>query len=377
MLPDSPVADRRLRSGPVGIGIVGAGNISGEYLENLTRFPDTTVVAIGDLLPDVARSRAVEHGIGRAGDVTAVLDSDDVEIVVNLTVPTAHADVARAAIAAGKHVWNEKPLTTDRVSAKQLLEAADDAGVRVAGAPDTFLGSALQAARRAVDSGVIGSPLSAVATMTSPGPDAWHPNPAFFFQPGAGPLFDMGPYYLTALVQLLGPIASVAAAGSIARPTRVVGSGPEAGSTFPVATPSHVAALLRFAGGQSAQAVFSFDAPQFRYALEVGGTDGALILPDPNLFAGEICIRRPGGSAAETLATTTVGSTRGTGVLDLARAIREGRPHRADGRLAYHVLDVMASTLQAAESSSVVMVESRVERAEPLPDDWDPDASTL
>ena len=365
------------RAGPVGVGIVGAGNISGEYLRNLTRFPDTVVVAIGDVLPDAARRKAAEHAVPAAGDVATVLDHADVEIVVNLTVPAAHAEVGEAAIAAGKHVWNEKPLATDRAAAQALLETARRAGLRVGGAPDTFLGSGLQAARRLVDDGAIGTPLSAFAMMASPGPDAWHPNPAFFFQPGAGPLFDIGPYYLTALVQLLGPIASVAAAGSIARPTRVVGKGPLAGQTFAVETPSHVAALLRFRGGASAQAIFSFDAPQFRYSLEVSGTEGTLILPDPNVFGGEICIRRPGEEAAETLETTAPRSTRGTGVLDMARAIRGRRAHRADGALAYHVLDAMASISEAAERASVVEVASSVDRAAPLPEAWDPDARTL
>jgi predicted dehydrogenase len=365
------------RSGPVGVGIIGAGNISGEYLRNLTRFADTNVLAIGDVLPDAARRKAAEHGVPAAGDVATVLDHPGVEIVVNLTVPSAHAEVGEAAIAAGKHVWNEKPLATDRSAARALLDSADRARLRVGGAPDTFLGSALQAARRLVDDGAIGTPLSAIAMMASPGPDEWHPNPAFFFQPGAGPLFDIGPYYLTALVQLLGPISSVAAAGSIARATRVVGAGPLAGQSFPVATDSHVAALLRFAGGASAQAVFSFDAPQFRYMLEVTGTDGTLILPDPNLFGGEICIRRPGGKVSETAATTTARSTRGTGVLDMARAIRAGRPHRADGALAYHVLDAMVSTSEAAARASVVELASAVGRAEPLPESWDPDERTI
>jgi len=371
------VVDAGGRSGPVGIGVVGAGNISSEYLANLTRFPDTDVLAIGDVLPEVARAKAEEHGIAAAGEVATVLDHPGVELVVNLTVPAAHAEVAQAAIAAGRHVWNEKPLTTDRATASDLLRAAERAGLRVGGAPDTFLGTALQEARRLIDAGAIGRPLSAVASMTSPGPDAWHPNPAFFYQPGAGPLFDIGPYYLTALVQLLGPITSVAAAGTVARAIRTIGSGPRAGETFSVDTPSHVAAVLRFADGAAAQATFSFDAPQFRYALEVTGTDGTLILPDPNLFGGEICVRRPGRDAAETLATTSVRSTRGTGVLEMARAIRGGRPHRADGTLAYHILDAMAATLEAAESGTVMAVESRATRAEPLPDDWDPDAATL
>jgi len=371
------VAETSGGSGPVGVGVIGAGNISGEYLRNLTRFPDTRVVAIGDIAADAARAKAAEHGVETAGDVAAVLSDPGVELVVNLTVPAAHAAVGEAAIAAGKHLWNEKPLTTDRVSAARLVEAAAAAGLRVGGAPDTFLGSALQAARRLIDDGAIGEPLTAIALMTSPGPDAWHPNPAFFFQAGAGPLFDIGPYYLTALVQLFGAVESVAAAGSVARPTRTVGSGPRAGETFPVETPSHIGALLRFVGGQSAQAVFSFDAPQFRYLLEVSGSDGTLLLPDPNLFGGEICIKRPDGSGAETLVTTTPRSTRGTGVLEMARAIRAGRPHRASGELTFHVLDTMEATLEAADTGTVVKVASRVERATPLPDDWDPDAATL
>lgn len=365
------------RGGPVGIGIVGAGTISAEYLQNLTRFPDTTVVAIGDLLPELAATRAAEHGVAVGGEVARVLDDPAVEIVVNLTIPAAHAEVALEAIAAGKHVWNEKPLALDRAGGGALLAAADRAGVRVGGAPDTFLGEGLQAARRLLDDGAIGRPLTAFAMMHSPGPDAWHPNPAFFFQAGAGPLFDIGPYYLTALVQLLGPIASVAASGSTARATRVVGSGPRAGETFPVETPSQVDALLRFAGGGSAIATFSFDAPQFRYALEITGTDGTLVLPDPNVFGGEICIRRRGGKTAEPLATTTARSTRGTGVLDMARAIREGRPHRATGELAFHVLDAMVALDESVRSGAFLPVASRVERAEVLPDEWDPGTMTV
>jgi len=379
--PSSPVSEGPRRGagahGSVGIGVVGAGNISSEYLRNLTRFPDTTVVAIGDLLPDVAAARAAEYGVPVAGEVARVLDHPDVEIVVNLTVPAAHAEVALAAIDAGKHVWNEKPLALDRAAARGLLEAADRAGLRIGGAPDTFLGEGLQTARLLVDEGAIGRPLTAFAMMHSPGPDAWHPNPAFFFQAGAGPLFDIGPYYLTALVQLLGPIASVAASGSTARTTRVIGSGPRAGETFAVETPSQVDALLAFADGGSAMATFSFDAPQFRYALEITGADGALVLPDPNVFGGEICIRRPDGKTPEPLAATAARSGRGTGVLDLARAIREGRPHRGSGALAYHVLDVMVAIDESVAAATFVPVASRVDRAEVLPNDWDPDAQTV
>jgi predicted dehydrogenase len=370
-VPDGP------RTGPVGIGLIGAGNISAEYLRNLTSFPDVRVVAIGDLRGESAHARASEFGIERSGDPAVVLTDPEVELVVNLTIPAAHAEVAGGAIAAGKHVWNEKPLAADRVAALDLLERANEAGLRVGCAPDTFLGEGLQAARRIIDAGTIGEPLTALALMQSPGPDAWHPNPAFLFEEGAGPLFDIGPYYLTAFVQLFGPIERAAAIGSIARAERVVGSGPLAGTTFPVTTPSHVSTILGFASGQSAQAILSFDSPAFRVLFEVTGTDATLILPDPNTFGGTVCVRRRGSQSEEPVATTRPRSTRGTGVLEMARAIRAGRPHRADGALGFHVLDAMVAIRRSVDEGAFVPVESRVERADPLPDDWDPGAATL
>ena len=372
----SPVSEAP-RTGPVGIGIVGAGNISSQYLSNLTRFPDTTVLAIGDALPDVARAKAAEHGVALAGDAASVLDHPDVEIVVNLTVPAAHAEVALRAVAAGKHVWNEKPIALDRAAAAGVLEAASAAGVRVGCAPDTFLGEGLQAVRRLLDDGAIGRPLTALALMQSPGPDAWHPNPAFLFQEGAGPLFDIGPYYLTALVQVFGAVGRVGALASTARAVRVIGAGPRKGEPFDVTAPSHVAALLEFVGGGSAQVVFSFDSGFPRTLLEVNGTDGTLISPDPNEFDGDVSIRRGGAATPEPAASTTSRSTRGTGVLEMARAILSGRPHRADGALAFHVLDTMQAIEDAIDQRAFVPVGSRVAPAEPLPADWDPFAPTL
>ena len=202
-------------TGPVGIGIVGAGTISDTYLENLTSFPDTTVVAVADLVPEAARRKAEQFGVPRFGAVEALLADEEVDIVVNLTTPNAHAEIAGRAVRAGKHVWNEKPLTLDRASAQALLRAAEAAGVQVGGAPDTFLGPGLQHARRLVEQGVIGTPLTALVLMQNPGPESWHPNPAFLFATGAGPLFDLGPYYLTDLSQVLGPVAQVAATTAI------------------------------------------------------------------------------------------------------------------------------------------------------------------
>ena len=364
------------RSGPVGVGIVGAGNISDTYLENLTSLPDTTVVAVADLVPEAAQRQAERFGVRAAGTVEDLLADDDLDIVVNLTIPNAHAAVASQAVRAGKHVWNEKPLTVDRPSAQALLAEAQAAGVRVGCAPDTFLGSGLQHTRRRIEEGVAGIPLTALVLLQTMGPESWHPNPAFFFAPGAGPLFDMGPYYLTAVGQIFGPVESLAATGSRARETRVVGSGPLAGQEITVSVPTHVSVLARYQSGQSAVMIFSFDSAQRRTMIEVNGSDGTMTFPDPNRFDGDVVLQPPFGEA-EVLTGPPELSSRGTGVLEMARAIREDRPHRASGELAYHVLDTMISIEEAITSSSFVAVESTFERQPPLPDDWDPFAATL
>ncbi|MFD0485660.1 Gfo/Idh/MocA family protein [Kineococcus sp. GCM10028916] len=366
------------RTGPVGIGIVGAGVISGTYLENLTAFPDVRVHAIGDLFPKAAAARAAEHGVPAHGGIDAVLGNPDVEIVVNLTIPAAHVEVSLAAISAGKHVWSEKPVALDREGGQRLIDAAEAAGVRLGCAPDTFLGAGLQTSLKALARGDIGTPLTALTLMQSPGPESWHPNPAFLFQTGAGPLFDIGPYYLTTLVQAFGPVASVAAIASTARAQRVIGSGPRAGETFDVTVPTHVSAIAQFRSGQSSQSIFSFDSPLPRAGfVEITGTDATLALPDPNNFDGDVQIRRRGSEEWEVLASTTALSTRGTGVLEMARAIRAGRPHRVQGALAHHVVDVMESIAESAQSGAFVPVSSTVEAAAPLPDDWDPTAATV
>lgn len=364
--------------GPVGIGIIGAGVISETYLENLTSFPDVTVHAIGDLFEESAARRAEQFGIETSGGVDAVLSHPDVEIVVNLTIPAAHVPIALEAVAAGKHVFSEKPFSLDRESGRHLLAAAADAGVRVGCAPDTFLGAGLQAAFRAIAEGKIGTPLTALTLMQSPGPESWHPNPAFLFQEGAGPLFDIGPYYLTALVQAFGSISRVAASGSTSRPRRTIGSGPKAGEEFDVTVPSHVGALLQFADGGSGQGIWSFDSALSRHGfVEITGTEGTLVLPDPNYFDGDLVLHRRGSEGSELLESTVASSTRGTGVLELARALRENRPHRASGELAFHVVDTMVSIAESIETGEFVTVGSSAPTVPPLPADWDPRAATL
>lgn len=365
------------KTGPVGVGIIGAGVISGTYIENLKSFADVELLAIGDLYPEIAEAKAAEYGVAIAGGVEKVHGHPDIELVINLTPPAAHTQVAGDAIAAGKHVWNEKPLSLDRPSAQELLANADAKGLRVGCAPDTFLGTGLQTVRQVIANGEIGTPLSALVLMQQPGPEAWHPNPAFLFQEGAGPLFDIGPYYLTALVQTFGPVASVSAIGSKASEKRTIGSGPKAGEEFDVTVPSQTTALLSFESGASATCIWSFDSPQVRILFEVTGTDATLHVPDPNMFDGTVSVRRRGADEDEVLATVEAQSSRGTGALDMARAIREDRPHRATGAQAYHVLDVMVAVAEASASGQVVAVESTFEVPELLPEGWEPLAATV
>ncbi|HAP89783.1 MAG TPA: oxidoreductase [Arthrobacter bacterium] len=367
-----------VKTGPVGVGIIGAGVISKEYLDNLTSFPDVQVVAIGDLFEEAAAARAAEYGVPVHGGVEAVLGNPDVEIVINLTIPAAHVEVATRAVNAGKHVWSEKPFSLDRESGLGLLKTADAAGVRLGCAPDTFLGAGLQTARRMIERGDIGAPLTALTLMQSPGPESWHPNPAFLFQDGAGPLFDIGPYYLTTLVQTFGSIRRVAAFGSKSKETRVIGSGPKAGEKFAVTVPTHVSSILEFEGGESAQSIFSFDSPFKRAGfVEITGTEATIAFPDPNRFDGDVRICATGSDDWTTV--PSIGSTagRGAGVLEMARALREGRPHRAQGELAFHVLDTMASIAESIDARAFVDVASSAAPVPALPEDWDPTAATL
>jgi predicted dehydrogenase len=363
------------RSGRVGVGIIGAGVISDQYLSNLTRFPDVEVRAVADL--DVARAadKAAQYGVARSGSVDDLLSDDAIEIVVNLTIPAAHVEVAERIIAAGRHVWTEKPLALNRADAEHVVARGEAAGVRVASAPDTFLGAGIQTALRRLRAGELGAVHSALTLMQSPGPESWHPNPDFLFQAGAGPLFDFGPYYLTALVQFFGPVARVQAVASTARTERVIGSGPRAGERFAVTVPTHVAALYEFAGGGTASSIFSFDTRQGRTLFELSSSDATLAVPDPNTFEGELTLVHEAGE--DSFPSVGAAAGRGMGVVELARAIRAGVPERASGRLALHVVDVMQTTIEAAEAGAALAVATTVETPPPLEEDWDPFARTL
>ncbi|WP_417233280.1 Gfo/Idh/MocA family protein [Arthrobacter sp.] len=361
-----------MSAAPTGVGIVGAGTISDQYLGNLTKFPDLKVLFIADLDEERAASQAEKWGVPNSGSYEQLLATDAIEIVVNLTIPAVHVEVALQAVAAGKHVWGEKPYALDRESGRQLMAAAKDAGVRVAVAPDTFLGAGLQTALREVRDGAIGQPLTALTLFQVPGPESWHPSPEFLFAKGAGPLFDVGPYYLTTLIQVFGPIRRVAALSSQARSSRTIGSGPKAGTDFPVEVPTHISALIDFESGASAQSVFSFDSKLPRAGfVEIAGAEGTAVFPDPNMFDGETTIHNSEGEPRVVEATGSF-FTRGTGVAELAQAIREGRPERVPGDLAFHVLDVMASLVEAADAGTFVDVTSTVQISAPLDAEWDP-----
>ncbi|MEU8633307.1 Gfo/Idh/MocA family oxidoreductase [Amycolatopsis sp. NPDC048633] len=367
-----------MTGGPVGVGIVGAGVISGTYLENLTSFPDVRVLRVADLDTERAAARAAEYGVPHSGTVAELLDDAEVELVVNLTIPASHVDVGLAALEAGKHVWAEKPLALDRQTGRKLLDRAREKNLRVASAPDTVLGAGLQTARQAVDAGRIGQPLTALALFQVPGPESWHPAPEFLFQAGGGPLLDMGPYYLTTLVQLLGPIRRVTGAGGRARDTRVIGSGPRAGTEFPVTVPTTVTALVEFETGGSAQLVLSFDSALKRVGfVELTGTLGTAVLPDPNRFDGSTALHLLGHDEPEELTPQGHAASRGTGALELARAIRAGVPERASGELAYHVLDAMLAIDESLTRGQTVEVASTVDVPPALPAAWDPYAKTL
>jgi len=366
-----------MTGGPVGVALVGAGVISAEYLKNLTTFPDLRVLAVADLDVERAAAAAAQYGVPASGDPESVLAIPEVELVVNLTTPAAHAAVALAALRAGKHVYGEKPLTLDPVAGEKLLAEAQERGLRIGNAPDTFLGAGIQSAQRAVRSGAIGTPVAASVAFQTAGPESWHPSPEFLFQVGAGPLFDIGPYYLTALVALLGPVARVAAAARQARPRRAIGSGPKAGTVFDVEVPTHVMALIDFESGPGASATFSFDSALRRQQLEITGTEGTLAVPDPNTFTGPVLVRGPKDQDWRELPVSGPSTGRGLGVLELARALRTGEPHRASGALAQHVLETMATIIDATQNGEFRSVGSTVAAPPGLPVGWDPLARTL
>lgn len=354
----------------VKIGIVGCGTISATYLKVAPTFENLEVAACADVLIERARARATEFGVPRACSVEELLADPAIEIVVNLTIPRAHGQVALAAVEAGKSVYNEKPLAVERDQAARLLARAAECGVLVGGAPDTFLGGGMQTCRGLIDEGAIGDPVAATAFFANHGHEGWHPDPDFYYQPGGGPLFDMGPYYLTALVALIGPIRRVTGSARATFPERTIGSQPRRGQTIRVATPTHVAGVLDFAGGAVGTIITSFDVWAHSLPrIEIYGSAGSLSVPDPNTFGGPVRLRRAGEGEWRDVPLThgRVENSRSLGVADMAYALRSGRPHRASGELATHVLEAMHALLDASAQQRHVFLTTTCARPAPLP----------
>ncbi|MCL6509324.1 MAG: Gfo/Idh/MocA family oxidoreductase [Anaerolineae bacterium] len=357
---------------PTIIGIIGAGNISSTYLESDRKFHNIRITKIADI--DMARAHAQAAKFDKqAVSVDALLADPEIEIVVNLTVPNAHASVALQALEAGKHVYNEKPLATTREDAQRLLALARAKGLRVGGAPDTFLGGGLQTCRALLDDGAIGRPVVAFARMLSPGMEMWHPSPEFFYKPGGGPMFDMGPYYLTALVTLLGPARLASGMTRITHPERTITSQPLYGTKIVVEVPTLVSGMLEFASGVIANITTTFDvASGYEVGLTIYGTEGELECPDPNIFGGPVRLKRKGRKDWQDIPIRHkwVQNSRGIGVADMAEAIRTGRPHRANAELAYHVLDLMHAFHDSAREGRHIVLSSTCNRPQPLPVNW-------
>ncbi len=349
-------------AGPARVGIVGCGDVTGLYLPTIAGLPMIELAACADLDPARAEALSMSGGFP-AVPVDALLADPTIEIVLNLTPPAAHAAVSLAAIRAGKHVYSEKPLATSRGDAADILAGASAAGVRVGAAPDTFLGAGLRTARALVDDGAIGTPLGASASVAHLGPERWHPNPSIFYAAGGGPLLDLGPYYVAALVDLLGPIERVSAVGRGVGGDRSIGHGPSTSATLTSAVPTTVIGTLEFASGAIAGLTASFDVAGSRAPhIEIHGTAGSLSLGDPNTFDAEVGFLPVGADDWQDIPLRSAAGGRGIGLADMVDAIREDRPHRASGRFAFHCLDVLLALEAAATGEGSVPIASSSDR---------------
>lgn len=365
-----------------GIGIIGCGNISEAYLRLAPRFANLKVVAVADIMPAAAKARAEQFGV-RALTVDELLRDDAVSVIINLTVPAVHYAVTGDILSAGKHAYSEKPLALSAADARKLVAEADRRGLKLGGAPDTFLGGAGQLARRMIDKGAIGRVVAGTAHFMGHGMEHWHPKPDFFFKPGAGPVFDMGPYYITALVNLLGPVKAVTAMATKGFTERTVtAKGPMTGQKLKVSTPTTINCVMEFVSGSQVSFGTSWDVWRHGHQnpIELYGTEGTMLVPDPNFFAGAISVTEKGGeyraveSAGEPFGAAnwpadgpfTRANYRMLGVADLVDAAAKGREPRCSGRLAAHVVDVMESILVSAKEKRFVAIRSKTERPAPL-----------
>jgi predicted dehydrogenase len=355
---------------PFRVGIIGCGDISRQYFQHFKPYEAyAKFTAVADLDLERARARAAEHGL-KACTVQELLADPEIDAVLNLTIPAAHVSVNLAALRAGKHVYCEKPFSFTYKEGLAVLKEARKRKLRVGCAPDTVLGGGIQTARKLIDQGAIGKPIAAFANMLGHGPERWHPNPYFYYQKGGGPLFDMGPYYLTSLVLLMGPVKSVSALAKISFKERTITNKIDYGKKIKVEVPTHLSGELEMTNGAIATVTMSFDIwrtnmPQF----EIHGTEGSLSVPDPNGFGGEVKLWTPAKGEWETIPLTHSDQIgRGTGLADLAFAARAGKPrHRLNGELALHVVEVMEAFHTSARAGRKITMKSKPKQPEPLP----------
>jgi len=353
---------------PVKLGIVGCGNISETYCKNAQKLEALDPVACADLVPERAKAKAQEFNIPKVCTTEELLADPEIQIVLDLTVPKAHAEVALAAIAAGKSVYNEKPLAVTRKDGAKILEAAKAKKVLVGCAPDTFMGAGIQTCRKLIDDGWIGEPVGATAFFTCRGHELWHPDPEFYYEAGGGPLLDMGPYYTTALIALMGPVRRVTGSTAASFPQRTITSQPKYGKVIDVEVPTHTVGVLDFAGGGTAVMMATFDVWAAELPrIEIYGTRGTLSVPDPNGFGGPVRVWLKGEWKEVPLTHGYPEESRGLGVADMACALRSGRPHRANGDMAYHVLDVMEAIDDASREGKHVELKSTCQKPAPVP----------
>jgi len=358
-------------SKPFRIGVIGCGNISNAYFTHLAPYADyAKITAVADLDLDRAKAKAAEHGVPKACTVKELLADPDIDAVLNLTIPAAHATVNLAALRAGKHTYCEKPFSLTYKEGVAVMKEAQKRKLRTGCAPDTVLGGGIQTARKIIDSGAIGKPVIAFANMLGHGPESWHPNPDFYYQVGGGPLFDMGPYYLTSLVLLMGPVKSVTAIAKTTFKERTVTNKLTPGRKLKVQVPTHLSGELEMVSGAVATVNMSFDIWRSNMPLiEIHGTEGSLSVPDPNTFGGEVKIFKPAKGEWESVALTHSDKTgRGLGIADMAFAAQTGRKqHRMNGELALHVVEIMESFHTSAKAGRKITLKSRPKQPEPLP----------
>jgi predicted dehydrogenase len=356
--------------GPLRVGIIGCGNISNAYFKHVQPYEKLIkLVACADIDIARAQAKAAEHGLSKGCSVAEMLGDPEIDIILNLTIPAAHASINQQIVQAGKHAYCEKPFALTYKEGLKTLQEAQKRKLRIGCAPDTVLGGGIQTCRKLIDDGAIGRPVAATANMVGHGHEGWHPNPEFYYQPGGGPLFDMGPYYLTSLITLLGPAIQVSATATTTFPQRLITSQPLAGKKIKVETPTHLCGLLEFGQGVVATVTMSFDVwASHLPLLEIYGTEGSLLCPDPNNFGGEVLLWTSAKKEWTPVPLThTDQAGRGTGLAEMAEAIQQRRPHRASGELGLHVTEIMESFLVSARIAKAVKFKSTCRQPTALP----------